>query len=228
MNIAKKSDYHMHTVFSDGVAQIDEMVSAAIKKGLEAITITDHMPLPFDNRYAMHADDIEEYRRKIRLAQKKYTGQITIKAGLEFEYLQSFAQWSRSIADMGWDHLLASVHNLLINHRPYLVNGTEGEFKTLVEHFDHNIERVCRMIRLRPKGYFPRIQTAEATVRRLLNCRIATGYWPAGTITNRCRHWLAALKKNAIVILGIAWKESLMAAFDELCSMGRVPIRRTI
>jgi len=84
------------------------------------------------------------------------------------------------------------------------------------------------VIRLRPKGYFPRIQTAEATVRRLLNCRITTGYWPACAITNRCRHWLAALKKNAIVILGIAWTKSLMAAFDELCSMGRVPIRRTI
>jgi hypothetical protein len=84
------------------------------------------------------------------------------------------------------------------------------------------------VIRLRPKGYFPRIQTAEATVRRILAFRIATGCWPAGEITNRCRHWLAALKKNAIVILGVAWRKDLMAAFDELIGRGRVPIRRTI
>ena len=84
------------------------------------------------------------------------------------------------------------------------------------------------VIRLRPEGYFPRIQTAEATVRRILNYRITKGYWPADAITNRSRHWLAALKRNAIVILGIAWKKNLMVAFDELCSMGRVPIRRTI
>jgi len=84
------------------------------------------------------------------------------------------------------------------------------------------------VIRLRPIGYFPRVQTAEQVVRRTLDFRIATGFWPVGTITNRCRHWLAALKKNAIVILGIAWGKDLMAAFDELIGRGRVPIRRTI
>jgi histidinol-phosphatase (PHP family) len=144
MNIDLKSDYHMHTVFSDGAAQVDEMVSAAIDKGLRAITITDHMPLPFDNRYAMRAEEIEGYRRQIRLAKKKYAGQIIIKMGLEFEYAQQFEQWTRSIADMEWDHLIASVHSLFIDHRPYMTNGTEDEFNTLVERFDHNIEEVCR------------------------------------------------------------------------------------
>jgi hypothetical protein len=84
------------------------------------------------------------------------------------------------------------------------------------------------VIRLRPKGYFSRIQTAEQTIRRILAYRIATGFWPAGAVTNRCRHWLAALKKNAVVILGIAWRKDLMAAFDELIGRGRIPIRRTI
>ena len=39
MRIDKQSDHHIHTVFSDGAAQIDEMVSVAIDKGLKAITI---------------------------------------------------------------------------------------------------------------------------------------------------------------------------------------------
>ena len=84
------------------------------------------------------------------------------------------------------------------------------------------------VIRLRPKGYFPRIQTAEQSVRRMLDFRLATGFWPAGAITNRCRHWLAALRRNAIVILGTAWQKDLMAAFNALRRMGRVPIRRTL
>lgn len=144
MNIDQKSDSHMHTVFSDGVAQVDEMVSVAIDKGLKAITITDHMPLPFDSRYAMRAEEIEGYRDQIRLAKRKYAGQITIKMGLEFEYFQQFDQWIRSIADMGWDQSIASVHSLFIDHRPYMTNGTEDEFNTLVERFDHNIETLCR------------------------------------------------------------------------------------
>ena len=87
----------------------------------------------------------------------------------------------------------------------------------------------CRcVIRLRPKGYFPRIQTDAAGIRRILECRITTCLWPCGASTNRFRHWLAALKRNAIVILGIRWGKRLMAAFDRLVAMGRVPVRRTI
>jgi hypothetical protein len=84
------------------------------------------------------------------------------------------------------------------------------------------------VIRLRPKGYFPRIQTAAATIRSVLAVRIKTGVWPAGAVTNRCRHWLAALKRKAVVVLGIGWAKHLMAAFDRLVGMGQVPVRRTI
>jgi hypothetical protein len=84
------------------------------------------------------------------------------------------------------------------------------------------------VIRLRPKGYFPRIQTDTASIRHILGVRIVTGSWPAGTITNRCRHWLTALKRNAVVILGITWGNQLLAAFNRLAGMGCVPVRRTI
>ena len=84
------------------------------------------------------------------------------------------------------------------------------------------------VIRLRPKGYFARIQSAKASIRRILDYRISTGFWPAGKSTSRWRHWLAALKRNAVVILGITWGQQLMAAFDRLLDMGRVPVSRTI
>jgi hypothetical protein len=84
------------------------------------------------------------------------------------------------------------------------------------------------VIRLRPKGYFPRIQTDAASIRRILDFRISTGFWPANTSTNRLRHWLVSLKRNAVAILGIAWGIDLIAAFDRLTDMGQVPVRRTI
>ena len=88
---------------------------------------------------------------------------------------------------------------------------------------------LCRcVIRLRPKGYFARIQTAAAQIRSILDFRITTGLWPQGSVTNRCRHWLAALKRNAAIILGIGWSRHLIAAFDRLSAMGRVPVGRTI
>jgi hypothetical protein len=84
------------------------------------------------------------------------------------------------------------------------------------------------VIRLRPKGYFPHIQTDAASIRRRLDFRIRTGSWPVDSITNRCRHWLAALKRNAVVILGITWGKQLVAAFDRLTEMGLVPVGRTV
>lgn len=84
------------------------------------------------------------------------------------------------------------------------------------------------VIRLRPKGYFTRIQTDTASIRHILGIRSTTGSWPAGTPTNRCRHWFCALKRNAVVILGITWGNHLLVAFDRLVAMGRVPVRRTL
>jgi hypothetical protein len=84
------------------------------------------------------------------------------------------------------------------------------------------------VVRLRPKGYFPRVQTDCATVRHTLRHRIHTGSWPTGTATSRARHWLAALKRNALAILDVTWCKDLMAAFDRLVALGRVPVRRTI
>jgi DNA polymerase III alpha subunit (gram-positive type) len=37
-----EGDYHTHTYYSDGVSSVEDMVEAAIKKGLKTIAITDH------------------------------------------------------------------------------------------------------------------------------------------------------------------------------------------
>ncbi len=156
MNLDPKSDYHIHTVFSDGAAPIDEMVSAAIEKGLKAITITDHMPLPYGNRYAMQPEKLEEYRHQIRFAKRKYADRISVRMGLEFEYSQKLEPWINSIADIGWEHSIASVHSLFIDHRPYMTNGSEDEFRILFECCDYNIEKICR-------SYYETLQEAAQT-----------------------------------------------------------------
>jgi hypothetical protein len=83
------------------------------------------------------------------------------------------------------------------------------------------------VIRLRPKGYFPRIQTDRAGIREAIVFRLRLGVWPPGSRANRCRHWLFALKRNAVLMLGITWCNRLTAAFDRLVAMGCVPVLRT-
>jgi hypothetical protein len=84
------------------------------------------------------------------------------------------------------------------------------------------------IIRLRPKGYFIRHQCQAAVIRRTLVQRIDTGRWPAGTCGSRARHWLSALKRNALAYFGMPGLCALMACFDTLIVAGRVPVCRTV
>ena len=84
------------------------------------------------------------------------------------------------------------------------------------------------VIRLRPQGFFRRHQTDTATIRRTLDQRVVGGRWPRGCVTNRARHWLAALRRNALAVLGLPALGDLIAAFDRLLDMGRVPVCRSV
>ena len=59
-------DFHMHTVFSDGLVWPTVRVDEARREGLDAIALTDHI------EYQPHKDDIPtNHRRPIEIAQKR-------------------------------------------------------------------------------------------------------------------------------------------------------------
>lgn len=87
----------------------------------------------------------------------------------------------------------------------------------------------CRCVmRLRPRGYFERIQAPIDTVRAALVQRWRQLRWPRRLSASRCRHWLAALKQNTLALLGAEALCDLPAAFDRLLAGGRIPVRRLI
>jgi hypothetical protein len=84
------------------------------------------------------------------------------------------------------------------------------------------------VVRVRPAGFFARHQSAVASIRESLAQRISTGRWLGGVAGNRARHWLGGLKKHAFALWGWAGLSDLMAAFDRLVAMGRVPVSRAV
>jgi histidinol-phosphatase (PHP family) len=145
LQIDNTSDYHMHTVYSDGNAVVDAMARSAIDKGLTQITLTDHMPLPFDTRYAMSRAKVEAYRRDIRQARTAYDGRLTITSGIEFEYVPRYHEWIHDIWKLGWGHCIISVHWLFADNIAGLVNGTHGEFEALFQAANGDIKTLCRI-----------------------------------------------------------------------------------
>ena len=84
------------------------------------------------------------------------------------------------------------------------------------------------VIRMRPEGYPSRFQAPIQEIRHNLFQRLRTGKWPRGPSRPRLRHWLRALKRRALAILGHGWPGGLMAAFDHLLSRGHNPVSRVM
>ena len=79
------------------------------------------------------------------------------------------------------------------------------------------------VIRLRPRGYFRRIQASIRTIRKSLYERIVKGRYLPGVSRSRQRHWLNGLVRNTTAHLGNTWTNRLMEAFERLLDMGKVP-----
>ncbi len=81
-----QGDLHMHTTASDGQAEIEEMIEAAIERNLKYIAITDH-----SKRVSM-ANGLDESRllkhwEKIRNIRERYT-EIDVLCGIECDILE--------------------------------------------------------------------------------------------------------------------------------------------
>ena len=115
--IEPNADHHMHTRYSDGQANIRETIETAVKKGFRKIVITDHMPLPFGNRYAIAPEQLDGYRKEIRRVREDYAGIIDVRMGLEMEYLSGLEAWTEKIAGAGWESAIGSVHGIIVEGR---------------------------------------------------------------------------------------------------------------
>jgi hypothetical protein len=79
---------------------------------------------------------------------------------------------------------------------------------------------------MKPEGYFHRFQVPITTICDCLRKRLSSGCWNTQLSKSRQRHWLAALKRNALVYFGIG--TDLLTAFSLLKVMGRIPVSRAI
>jgi histidinol-phosphatase (PHP family) len=106
-------DYHMHTRLTDGVGEPADYAKVALERGLNEIGFSDHAPLGNrDTDWHLKLADLETYVDWVREAQAKFP-QLSIKLGLEVDFIPGREDWIRELADMhGWDFLLGSVHYL--------------------------------------------------------------------------------------------------------------------
>jgi hypothetical protein len=87
----------------------------------------------------------------------------------------------------------------------------------------------CRVvIRVRPLGYWKRIQASVEAVRQCVIDRIGTGRWPPGSNPARQRHWLRALKRQVVAQLGMSFAQRLEEGLEELLRRGICAVSRSV
>ena len=103
----------MHTpLCRHAVGEPVDYARHALAIGLKEIGFSDHSPMPqddFDN-WHMRFDQLQDYIAKVDKAKAECPG-LTIRIGLEVDYLPGHEDWIRQLAKFHpWDYFIGSVH----------------------------------------------------------------------------------------------------------------------
>lgn len=110
-------DFHAHSDFCDGKNSPEEMVLAAIEKGLRRIGICAHSPVDFDSEYCLSKDRFGEFQAEICRLKEKYKERIEVLCGIE---LDVFSEVDTS----GFDYIIGSVHYVEADGEIFSVDDT--------------------------------------------------------------------------------------------------------
>ncbi|HEX2974451.1 MAG TPA: histidinol-phosphatase, partial [Bacteroidales bacterium] len=163
-----RTDYHMHSTFSDGRTSPEEYIGPAIDAGIREIGFSDHLTLFRDpEHWNMDPARVPEYIDYVeRLKQK--TKEINIRTGLEVDYFEGREQETGEfLKPFNLDYIIGSVHfqgEVTVDLGPQFYEG--NDIDTLFARYFKTVEAAvasglfdiighCDLIRIygyRPEG----------------------------------------------------------------------------
>jgi histidinol-phosphatase (PHP family) len=108
-----RTDYHIHTNFSDGKAAPDDYIVPALALGLKEIGFSDHLSLfKKEQDWTMNPDTVSNYIQYIDNLNNN-TPEITIRKGLEIDYIPGMEnEIGKFLEKFDLDYRIGSVHYL--------------------------------------------------------------------------------------------------------------------
>lgn len=112
-------DSHAHTDYSKHArGTVAEVVRAAIARGVDILTITDHAPFPVDHGNRLLRSELHRYFDEIHEARQRHADQITVLAGLESDYLPGYEPYlAEMLGEVSPDFVIGSIHYVFIGQR---------------------------------------------------------------------------------------------------------------
>jgi histidinol-phosphatase (PHP family) len=108
-----KTDYHMHSSYSDGRSAPEDYIASALEAGLREIGFSEHLTLFKDlEDWNMNPLNVSPYISHLKTLQNN-TKSIKIKIGLEVDYFAGKEkEISAFLAPLPLDYVIGSVHYL--------------------------------------------------------------------------------------------------------------------
>ena len=106
-----RTDYHIHTLYSDGKAPPEDYITPAIDAGLDEIGFAEHLNLMHsDLHWCMDLEKVPGYLEHISRLRDSYSG-IKIKTGLEVDYFPGMEnETTLFLEPLKLDYVIGSVH----------------------------------------------------------------------------------------------------------------------
>lgn len=167
-------DLHSHTTFSDGRSSHQEMINAAIEKGIGIYGITDHLCF-HTNPWTTPPERFEEMRQLFKEL-KATTTATKLLFGMEVDYVIGCEeQVVRLKEENGWDYIIGSVHyigdwNIDSNANDWIgkdYNASHVEYYRLLEMMvESRLYNIVGHLDLPKKyGTFPTIDFTDTIAR---------------------------------------------------------------
>ena len=173
-----KTDYHVHTTYSDGRSVPEDYIASTVEAGLKEIGFSDHITLLHtEESWTMGPSDVGKYLDGMTRL-KNNCSDIKVRIGLEVDFFpgneKELSQFLSSLTDM--DYIIGSVHYMgdkTIDLGPEFYKGKNFD-KLFKEYFELIIAAVssglfdiighCDLIRI--FGYRPAFDP-ESLYRKL-------------------------------------------------------------
>ncbi len=148
VNFCGRQDLHTHTTFCDGKNTPEEMVRAAIDRGLRRIGFSGHAPMCFDTDWCMTPEGVAQYRAEIEALRHEYGSQIDILCGMEQDLYAAPLTYS-------WDYIIGSVHYIKVGEQYAAVDESadvlasacrewfDGDYIAMAEHYFRSVEALA-------------------------------------------------------------------------------------
>ena len=135
----------MHCCFSgDSEADPEDMILAAIQKGLDGLCFTDHFDYDYQDDPELFLLDFSSYKEKIFSLKKKYKDKCNIRWGIEIGLQPHIVQVNNDVtAKYPFDFVIGSSH-VVHGIDPYYPHYYDGrsEDETYLEYFESILENL--------------------------------------------------------------------------------------